>query len=160
MPQRRGQNTRIKVIGGQVTFSFTDTQFVEWRRSLEHFGDAAKNWSPVFSRFARYYERSIERNFAAEGRPTPWPELAPSTIEDRLRQGYGPGPILTRSGNMRRGFVFDWGPKSFRVSNRKWYWIIHQLGGEKIPQRAMVVLQPQDKAVFTRFARDHFLGRR
>lgn len=44
------------------------------------------------------------RNFdteGANGRGT-WAPLAPSTLADRRRKGYGPGPILHRSGALRR----------------------------------------------------------
>lgn len=45
---------------------------------------------------------SIHKNFDAQGRPK-WKELKKSTIRRRLMDGYPRGPILYRSGRLRRG---------------------------------------------------------
>lgn len=44
---------------------------------------------------------SIEANFAAQGRPG-WQPLSPNTIRDRIRKGYGAGPILQRTGRLMK----------------------------------------------------------
>lgn len=157
--QRRGQVTRIKTIGGEVTFSVQDSQFVEWRQPVEHFGRAARDYGPVFEAYSAYHRRSIDRNFAAEGRPDRWAALAPATIADRRRRGFGAGPILQRTGALARSWRFDWGPRHYRVWNARWWWVVHQSGSEKanVPARPMLVLLPQDKAQFTRLARQHLL---
>lgn len=48
-------------------------------------------------------------NFQTEGRMSGrrWRGLADRTLEDRARQGYGPGPILDRSGALRRAATFE-----------------------------------------------------
>lgn len=158
--QRRGVNTRIKFIGGEISFSVRDSQFVEWMQPIEHFGRAARDFSPVFAQYSDYHRRSIERNFAAEGRPTRWASLKDSTIEDRRRQGFGAGPILYRTGTLANSWRFDWGPRSYRVWNSRWWWVVHQMGSKDgtIPARPMLTLLPQDKAQFTRIARQHLTG--
>jgi len=45
---------------------------------------------------------SIYANFAAQGRPS-WKPLTRGTIQDRLRKGYARGPILQRTGRLKRG---------------------------------------------------------
>jgi phage gpG-like protein len=160
MPRRRrDQATRIKIIGGEMTFSMSDPAFVEWTRPLDHFGEAARSFTPVFEEFAGYHRRAILRNFAAEGRPRRWPPLAETTIRDRERQGYGPGPILVRSGRMKRGFWFSFGKGTYRVGNHMHYFPHHQFGAPRanIPRRAMIVLLQQDKAMFTKIARKHLM---
>lgn len=165
-----GKTTRIKVVGGTVEFRFKRWDKTELARGLEHYGEALDDWSPVFEQFWPYQKRSIARNFEAQGRPRKWRRLKPATIRDRRRQGYGPGPILKRSGKLKRGFLADWGKKYFRISNRArsrkgypYYWA-HQLGARKahIPKRVMVVFLKQDQAQFTKLAREHvsYKGRR
>lgn len=157
--QRRGKQTRVKLIGGDLTFSVQDSQFVEWQLPLDHFSDASKDFSPVFETFSQYRRRSIERNFEAQGRPEPWAALKPATIRARERAGYGAGPILTRSGHMRRRFHFVWGPRSYREINRVHYFPHHQFGAPRanIPARPMIVLLVQDKQEFTRQSRRHLM---
>jgi len=45
--------------------------------------------------------KSITRNFDMGGRPK-WTRLAKGTIDNRVRLGYGAGPILVRSGHLKR----------------------------------------------------------
>lgn len=155
--QRRGKNTRIKLVGGEITFSMKDPQLVEVRRPLDHYQTASRDFRPVYERFEAYHRRSIMRNFAAEGRPRRWAPLQPATIADRVRQGYGAGPILERTGALKRGFRFEYGPRSYRVSNSRFYFLYHQEGAPNanIPARPMLVLLPQDQAQFTKLAREH-----
>lgn len=157
--QRRGKQTRIKLVGGEMTFSMSDPQFVELRRPLDHYRTASRDFSPVYEWFAMYHRRAIARNFAAEGRPKHWPALQPATIDDRIRSGYGAGPILVRSGAMKRGFKFTWGPRAYQVTNTQAYFWYHQEGAPNanIPARPMIVLLPQDQAQFTRRAREHLM---
>lgn len=157
MVQRRGKQTRVKLVGGDITFSMQDPQDVEVTRPLDHYLTGARDFSPVYERFAEYHRRSIERNFAAQGRPGRWAPLKAATIRERVRLGYGPGPILVRTGKLKRGFRFEWGPRSYRVRNVRDYFVHHQFGapGANIPPRPMLVLLPQDQAEFTRLARKH-----
>lgn len=48
------------------------------------------------------FRRNFGNHSSAQG---PWAALAPSTIQDRLRLGFGPGPTLVRTGNYRASFV-------------------------------------------------------
>jgi phage gpG-like protein len=155
--QRRGKNTVIKLVDGDITFSMQDPQMIAVTRPLEHYQTASRNFTPVYSRFWAYHEQSIMRNFAAEGRPRKWAPLQPDTIADRIRRGFGAGPILQRSGRMMRGFRASWGPRAYRVWNNTDYWVHHQYGAPEadIPARPMLVLLPQDQAQFTRLAREH-----
>ncbi len=76
-----------------------------------------------------------------------WPPLAPSTVADRLRRGFGPGPMLVRSGRYRRSWLG--GPAStstyaqrgdgFRLlvgsASELAPW--HELGTERMPARTV-----------------------
>jgi phage gpG-like protein len=77
---------------------------------------------------------SIRKNFDYEGRPK-WTALSGATIERRMIEGYGPGPILARSGNLRgvatqlsiwtidreKALVTD-------IPSSAWYGKVHQAG--------------------------------
>lgn len=54
--------------------------------------------------------------FARQGSSAgPWPPLAPATIADRARHGYGPTPMLVRSGSYRATFTQPTGDHVERV---------------------------------------------
>lgn len=161
MARKRSQiSKRIRIVGGEVQFSMSDPNNVEMRRALSHYNTAVTDFSPVFEAYAAYHRRSIQRNFAAEGRPNRWPALQPATIQDRLRQGYSSGPILQRSGRLMRSFLFTWRKTSYSVRNKVPWWTAHQYGyaPRNLPARPMLVLLAQDKAQFTRLARLHVGG--
>lgn len=154
----RNQETRVKLLGGEIQFNFEGRGIHEWRDRLEGFHTRATNLQPVFDEFGQYMLGSIRRNFEAEGRPRRWPALAPSTIQQRQRQGYGAGPILQRTGRLRRGFRVHTGTAFLRIVNDTPYYKYHQHDkrrGTKIPRRIMVVLLDQDKAQFTRILRGY-----
>ena len=55
--------------------------------------------SPLSDAVEGVLQPSVEEAFASEG--PGWAKLSPRTIEDRQRQGFSAGPILTRSDNLR-----------------------------------------------------------
>lgn len=152
---RRFRDLSIKLHGTRVKFAFEGDGIGRWLNKMNYFDSQAQNLKPVFDSFGDYMLRSIDRTFQAEGRPKPWAPLAPGTIEDRIRKGYGRGPILVRTGDLKRGFGVDTGPAFFRISNGMRYFKFHQYGTKKAPQRIMVQLLRQDKAQFTRAYRRH-----
>lgn len=74
-------------------------------RKLLRFGEQATNMEPVWDDVEDVLKDAFERNFQQEG--PGWTPLRPGTIRDRIRQGYAPGPILTRSGAYRRSLTTD-----------------------------------------------------
>lgn len=64
-----------------------------------------KDLRKPFAEAATIFEKDMESQFRREGRDPKWKPLKPKTIQDRLRQGFSAGPILTRSGAMRRSFT-------------------------------------------------------
>jgi phage gpG-like protein len=103
---------------------------------------------------------SFEKNFSSSGRPS-WAALSDETLEDRARKGFGSGPILSRTGNLRdevtsikgevtlgaRQATIQWGIDQLR-SDEKVKFGAHQLGkgrsGQNLPQRKMIGFQPED----------------
>lgn len=80
-------------------------------------------------------------NFPAEGARLDkrWAELAESTKRQRVRLGYGIGPILQRTGTLMNGFQKELSKFAVRVHNPVKYFQYHQLGGSNLPQRKMIV---------------------
>jgi phage gpG-like protein len=113
-------------------------------------------------------------NFATEGRlyggavghAGMWAPLRPSTIRDRMRRGYGPGPILHRTGEMEAsltsrhhpGNVFAVTPTSVTVGTRDRKAIFHQLGTRKMAARAVVGFTWERRQGIWRRLSDHVAG--
>lgn len=153
---RFGKNTRIKVVGGAVEMRFADPKISDFKRTLDEYGGKLDDFTPVFNQFGPYFLGSIQRNFKVEGRPVRWAALSQSTIRQRLRLGFGSGPILYRTGALARGFRWSAAKRSFKVWNTSPLFPYHQYGTRRgIPARPMVVLQARDRAEFTKIIRDH-----
>lgn len=88
--------------------------------------------------------RAIERNFAQEGRPLPWPPLSPAYA--RWKERFYPGrKILERTGRLRRSIHTAVEGNALVVSTDVPYAAAHQFGTTVIPARPFLVLTPQDK---------------
>jgi phage gpG-like protein len=103
---------------------------------------------------------SFAKNFSSQGRPK-WTALSKETIEDRLKKGFGSGPILSRTGNLQdeisslkgeisigaRQASIQWGIDQLR-GDEKVKFGAHQSGkgrsGQDLPQRKMIGFQPED----------------
>ncbi len=161
MPRRPrfARDTRIKLAGASLHFNFEGEETERWLARLDNFKTSAKNLQPVFDEFGQYMLRSIDRNFQSEGRPDAWKPLAPSTVRQRIRLGFGGShPILQRSGKLRGGFRTQTDKSFLRIVNNVPYFKYHQQDdgqGNKMPRRIMVILQQRDKAEFTRIVRKH-----
>lgn len=97
---------------------------------------------------AGFMERIIDRRFTRQAERTTgegrWARLKPSTVRDRIRQGFnGTRPILVRTGALYGG-AREAVQGSFKLSGIKWdvnqidvsYAKYHQQGGGKLPRRA------------------------
>ena len=75
---------------------------------VAHMLDRLKNLSASDrEKVSSAINRGFGANFDAEraGDGGDWNRLRPFTIADRKRKGFGPGPILNRSGGYRRSFT-------------------------------------------------------
>lgn len=92
----------------------------------------------------------FQENFSAEsaGSGAKWQALAPSTVRERLRLGYGARPILVRSGSLLNSLMGGTDSvEEFSTSNDGWvlsvgtknkYAIFHELGTSKMPARPFI----------------------
>ena len=82
--------------------------------------------------------------FAAEGIPR-WRKLSPYTIRDRIAKGFGPGPILQRTGKLKRSYtgesrygVWKTNRNSLTYTNLVPYAAFHERGTTRIPARHII----------------------
>jgi len=86
---------------------------------------------------------AIEENFEQEGRPLPWPPLAPAT----LRRKPAGLKILQRTGRLRRSIQTRVEGGALVASSDVPYAAAHQLGiPGRLPARPFLVLAPEDIA--------------
>ena len=161
-----GKSTVVKFIGGEVVFRLEGPQSPQdYAKDLNGMVERSKDLSPAFEAIARYLQGVVMRNFKAEGRPVKWAPLAPSTIADRMRKGYGSGPILQRSGGLMKslttpgapGFSLRVGPRSVAYTSNIFYFRFHQVGTSKMPARPMLVFQKQDHTQVSRILNTYIL---
>ena len=143
----------------EIKMKIDDRQINELLRRLRRkMGDL----TPVMEEIGELIVSSVQENFNRGGRYSEpgswrggnkkWKELAPSTIRERERQGYWPGQILVRTGDLKESITYDAGKDYVIVGT--WdidYAAIHQFGGKagrkhaaKIPARPFLVVQDED----------------
>ena len=151
-----GRDTIFKLVGGEIHMQFKGSGFDTMSRAIDHYRTAAKDFRPAFKAFDPIMKRSIQINFAQEGRPQRWQALAEKTEDDREAKGYPRAhPILERTGKLKRGFYSRIGPRSYAIHNRVPYFPYHQHGTNKMPARPMVVILDGLERRFTELARKH-----
>ena len=95
--------------------------------------------------------QAFDENFAREASGDGiWPPLQPATIADRLRRGFGPGPILVRSGRLRRSWLGGPGSMMTYVQRADGFRLLvgsgseiapwHEFGTHTIPARTVATL--------------------
>ena len=164
--QKWGKQTVVKFIGGELLMSLeSDKTELDYVKDLNGVIKRSTDMTPAMKKVGLYLLGVNVRNFNAEGRPA-WTPLQPSTIVDRLRKGFGVGPILERTGVLKRSLtelgapyqVFRPRPRSLQLTSNVPYFKFHQKGTRNIPQRLMVAYQRQDKSQITRIINDFVKG--
>src|SRR5574344_2126579 len=110
-----------------------------------------ENLKPLMKNIAGIMADSTEENFAQEGRPDKWQELAESTIKKRTKTGHYPGKILQVEGQLATSITTYYDKESAIIGSNLAYAAIHQLGGQAgkgkkttIPARPYLVLTNGD----------------
>src|SRR5574344_722485 len=89
-----------------------------------------ENLKPLMKNIAGIMADSTEENFAQEGRPEKWQELAESTIKKRTKTGHYPGKILQVAGQLATSIPTYYDNESAIIGSNLAYAAIHQLGGQ------------------------------
>jgi phage virion morphogenesis protein len=126
------------------------------------------NLSGVFRNFGEYMKGSIDKNFAAAGRPDKWQPLAAATLGGflasrksfRTKKGNvskkGAAALsgrlpLTDTARLRRSISYQAGSREISIGTNVIYAAIHQFGGKAgrgrkvtIPARPYLMFQDED----------------
>jgi len=155
-----GKRTVLKFLGGEaiVRVSTDPLSPPDYVKSLEGIVKRSEDMSQAYFAVAQYIMGSIDRTFKAEGRPRRWQKLADTTIADRIRKGFGPKPILVRTGLLRNSLTrmgapqqhLRIGPRSLQFGSNVDYFLPNQMGTDTIPAREMFLLQRQDNSQISR----------
>lgn len=133
----------------------------------ERLNDVSPAWPAVLAVF-----QAIARDtFASEGASNAggrWPALAPATVADRRRKGFGPTrPILQRTETLMRSVtqqtadtILVQAPRYFAVGSSVPYVVYHQstAARRKLPRRALVDLTTDQRHEILRPIRQYLTG--
>lgn len=107
---------------------------------------------PLETSIKEVISKAVERNFDEQG--PGWAPLSPTTVAIRQREGYPAGPILVRSGALRRiaTSLGIWdidgvaGTADASLPDSVWYGIVHQEGSAiaQIPARPFLTVSDED----------------
>ncbi len=159
--QKWGLNTKVKFIGGELKVNVDgSTGPDDFKKDLNGIITRGSNMKPAMEEIGRYYLGVTRRNFKAQGRPKKWSDLQPATIADRIRRGFGAGPILQRTKRLFNsltkkgapGGIFKATKKTLQYGSKVRYFNTHQFGdsGRNIPRRQMIKHQKQDGSQVSR----------
>lgn len=158
--QRFGRNTTVKLLGGTLYVNVPGRGTQHIRDRAMHIKARSENLKPLFSAYGEYLLGRIDKSFRYEGLPRRWQPLAQSTVKDRIRRGYGSGPILQRTGRLRRGFRKQVTPRTLQISNPVSargvnLFAVHQQGTRTIPARPMLRITRVERAALSRLIEEH-----
>lgn len=127
---------------------------------MKELNSKVKNLEPPLQGWGGYMEEETEKQFVSQVDPDgqPWAALAPSTLEQKRRQGY-PDDILTRTRKMRRSVKAIASSRSVEI-RIDFPAQFHQEGTDKMPQRRILGLNNERKGELRRRVRVYIGGRR
>ena len=117
------------------------------------------NLEPAMREIAGHLVSSVEDSFAGQAAPdgSDWEPLADRTIRDRLRRGYGAGPILERSGNLASQILADWDDEVAVAGTNLEYAATHHYGDPRrnIPARPFLGVSDEARQAIIHTLLDH-----
>lgn len=144
--QRWGENTRVKLIGGELMVKMPSQPIKRINDRANEIQARADNLRPLLDDFGDYMLERVEKRFLYEGLPRRWRPLSPAYARAKARDGFGSKGILQRTGAMRKGFRARVTPRTLQIINRRSaggvnLFAVHQSGSRrrKIPARPMLV---------------------
>jgi hypothetical protein len=118
---------------------------------------------PLAARIDPILDEMIAGQLSSEGGRSgdPYTPLAPSTITQKRRQGFGDKPILERRGDMRRDLLGSGGRQKTLAANNTLLIVtfstkggrvaaLHQQGAGRLPRRRVLAITPRDAAAMAR----------
>ena len=101
------------------------------RQRLAQLREAGSDLSPAMREIAGHLLDGVNEAFASERSPARgrvWTPLKPATVRDRVRKGYGRGPILERSGDLISRILADWDDTTAVAGTNVVYAATHHFG--------------------------------
>lgn len=154
--------------GGFVRITFQIDGLKEIRRRIASWGASIQTLEPAWDDVGKGVSADFMLNMIGEGgvfTRKMWPQLAASTVADRLRLGYGgTNPILQRTGALALslepggpGNVFQTTPNSLTIGTSIWYAGFHQKGAPRahIPARPIVGISFARRSLIVRTLGDY-----
>ena len=102
----------------------------EVEKALLEIAKKAEDLKPLMKNIAGIMADATEENFAQEGRPDKWVDLAESTKKQRQKRGHYPGKILQVEGALATSIITEYDSESAVIGSNLEYARIHQLGGQ------------------------------
>lgn len=132
----------VEISGGEQ-FAIRARQLATWGMSVQSLEPA---WQQVGEDFLGDFALNMVASGGLFGRASRWPPLAPSTIREKARLGYGEMPPLWRTGTLAAslaekgaaGNILQAGPSSLVVGTSINYARYHQDGTSRMPARQIV----------------------
>ena len=122
------------------------------RQRLTQLQAAGGDLSPAMREIAGHLLDGVNEAFASERSPERgrvWAPLKPATVRERVRKGYGRGPILERSGDLAARILADWDDSTAVAGTNVVYAATHHFGdpGRGIPARPFLGLSRNTRDV-------------
>lgn len=146
----------------QITFDMGGVEVV--KQQFATYGADVSDLTPAWTEIADDVQAQFALNMASEGAVFGhgWAPLQPNTIAERVRKGYGAGPILWRTGELGQSLSGDGGmaikevtPTSMTVGTSVPYATYHQTGTKKMPQRKIIGLSFAARSQVVRVLADY-----
>lgn len=127
---------------------------------LDKISKGYENWKMPLEQAEGYQLKQVKKNFATQGSNIAgkWAGLKASTVRDRLRKGFGAGPILKRTGRLKGSIARKkLNKNSLEIGSDVKYFKYHQIGTGKMPRRQILGHSSQMKqkvlSLFSRYVR-------
>jgi phage gpG-like protein len=140
-------------MAGFIEITFEVAGAAPIQSAMVSFGNEIKDLSPAWDEVGDIVRANFGDQFLTEGSyygtgGAGWAPLAPSTIADRLRHGYGAGPILYRDGTLMEslndkgavGNINEIRADGASFGTQIPYARFHQDGTTRMPKRQIVGL--------------------
>lgn len=162
--QRFGKNTAIKILGGTIYTNPPNGTLTHLSNRATTLRTGMNQLKPVLNDFGEYMvKKRIPAVFRKQGLPRRWKPLAPSTLEEKERLGYGSKGILERTGRLKRSWRYKATQRTVKVFSRRSSGgvniaNVHQYGSRdrRIPARRMLVIGKNERDWLSRRLDRHF----
>jgi hypothetical protein len=128
-----------------MKLKFSATGFAQARRDFQDMRERTQDLRPAWDALLSWWADRNATHFRNRGRRwrTPWKQLAPSTLSEKLRLGYPPDPLV-RTGELRHSLtvrplgIERLRPHELEAGTATRYAHFHQSGTRRMPRRQLI----------------------